>query len=354
MGHRSIRGPLLALVCVAICLSAVGCDSVAGRARTFKPVRGPVIAVLAQLPSRIVLLQPDTLDRVGEVRLRSQSIGMTSVDDMLLTAQCGGPADASDTRIGLVEPYAGRIEYLDMKILDPEEIWATTSGWCLALNGLIDAKGMRCERIDPRKRTFTELAIPPAGQAGTGAASTVWVLHKGVYGEQDRTIETFYIFGPTGDARLVKSETTATCDLCGFDDVVISVEEHTDGTRLARRDSDTGEVLDQAVIPGVQAGPGCAWSAGPVLALANQAHGPGSSVREVVLVDSATLKVLNRISVDGVGTVGPAGTGKVVVCEADGDVNVYLVENARLIAGTTIQGPAEELVEVSYLADSSE
>lgn len=353
MGHRSIIRPLFALVCAALCLSVAGCDAVAGRARKFDPVRGPVIAVLAQLPSRIVLLEPDSLEYVGEIRLRSQSIGMTTVNDMILTAQCGAPGDASDRRIGFVEPYAGRIDYLDLGILDPEEIWAADEGWCLALNGLIDQGGMRCERIDPEGRTFTELSFPPAGQAGTGAGKVVWVLRKEVYGEQDHVTEDFLVFRRSGEPRTVPSEGTATVDLCGFDDVVITVEQHADGTRLVRRNAETGEPLGEGTIPGVFAGPGCAWAAGPVLALANHASGEGRNIREVVLVDPSSLEVLNRIEADGVGAVGPAGDGRVVVCEADGDVGVYSIESARLVAGTTIDGPAEELLEVGYLQEAA-
>ncbi|PKQ29709.1 MAG: hypothetical protein CVT60_03910 [Actinobacteria bacterium HGW-Actinobacteria-10] len=350
MGHRSIQRSLTALVCTALCLTSAGCDAVAGRARQLEPVRGPVIAVLAQLPSRIVLLEPDTLKRIGEVRLRSQSIGMTATEDTILTAQCGRPGDASDTRIGFIEPYAGRIDYLDLNILDPEEIWSAGDGWCLALNGLIDARGMRCERIDPESRTFTELAIPPAGQAGAGAASTIWVLQKAVFGERDTVTESFFIFESSGKPRVVTSETTATCDLCGFDDVVVSVEDHAGDTRLVRRDAKTGEMLGDAVIEDVASGPGCAWSADTVLVLANQAEGAGVKVTEIVLVDPTSLVVSGRIPVDGVGAVGPAGTGRMVVCEANGEVSVYDIATTERIATTRIGGPAEELVEVAYLS----
>ncbi|MRR13044.1 hypothetical protein EG835_11430 [bacterium] len=120
-----------------------------------------------------------------------------------------------------------------------------------------------------------------------------------------------------------------------------------------RRDAASGEVLAERELPHLKVGPGCAWSAGGALVIGDYENGEGRAVHEVVIVDPVTLLELFRVEVDGLGCVGPAGKGRFVICEADGDVVVYRASDGTMLAGTSIQGRQEELLEVFYLGEES-
>lgn len=348
MGDRSVPRRVLAALCAAVCLSATGCDAIAGRTHTFKPVRDPLIAVLGQAPPRVDLLDARTLEVLQSVRLRSQALGMTVVGDSVVTAQCGDLGGSSDTKVGILRPFSGSIDYRDLGVLDPEEVWASGEGWCVALHGLVDSSGMKCSRIDLRSGKGEVLSIPPAGQAGAGTRDTVWILQQSVSGPDDLVTEDFYVFKASGEPKVIASDTTATVDVCGFDDAVITVARASGGTRLVRRDAVTGRVIAERTHPGITSAPGCAWAAGDVLVLADHAGSDDGEAREVVIVDPVTLEAGPRVPVDGVSAAGPAGNDRFVVCEIDGDVVVFRSSDGEMLCGTRLEGRPGELVEVVY------
>lgn len=351
MGHRYIHASTLIaiLLGVSICL---GCNSIAG-GDSFSPVRGPVVAVLGQSPFRVLLLDATTLADVGTVPLATQSIGMDSIGDRVLTAQCGQPGDKSDTRLGVIAPGAGRISYFDTGCLDPEAVFSTRSGWSVVVNGVIDEHGQRVERVIGAGTKVEPLTVPPAVQGGAATRDAVWLLCRpidtGAAPAADRLLRVSGE-GPAGQESLEVSATTA---LCGLSNALVSIHPVAGGTRIVLRDATTGAVMRERLVEGLTGGIGLLWGAGDRIIVADASQGDPSTVSRAVVFDEE-LRTLGEIEgLRGLTAAGIASDGSLVICEADGVVSIRDPKDFEVVTSRQVGTRTGELLDIAFVAPAS-
>ena len=346
MGLSVRRRILCALLVLATGVTQVGCAQRGGS--RFKPTREPVIAVLCQMSSEVVLLDPSDLRLVQRIPLQSQSLDMDALGREILTAQSGGHGVDMGREFGRIDLDSGRIEYTPQNSMDIQMVSAATGGWFMLTTGLVAADGQWLHRVsaDGRVENLTE-SPGVCGCAATDQA--VWVWHYWD-DETGKPKDRYAVYGPDGPPRDVSSEQSMTVSLCGYEDRVVAFGVDGDRAKLAIHDALTGGLRRLAYIDGFEMGPSYAWAAGRYVAIADGPYGDFYQATGLLFVDSVTLEVMGSIkSLHGVSAVNAGPEGQLIVCEGDGTVSLVEPDSFHVLETAVIGDPRGDLVDVEYV-----
>lgn len=147
MATRPIMPAVLGLACLALCVSACGGGGWhAGTARSGEAL----VAVLKTARLSVVEVYAATTGkRIGSVELRSPAFDIASDGDtgMLVTAQAGFAGDGCDDAIGVIDPTAGSIAYVELPWVNPAQV-VCAEGRAYVLHGLETADGLALSVVD--------------------------------------------------------------------------------------------------------------------------------------------------------------------------------------------------------------
>lgn len=135
----------LALVCAAV---GTGCDGGQGSAAA---IEGSVLAITSVSPDEVVLVEPETLDVIRRVRLRSVGVDPLALPErrMFVTAQCGGLGTEADDAIAVVDlARGGRVRYVRLPQPNPGSVELAGDGTVLVSHGVLTAGGIVMTRVD--------------------------------------------------------------------------------------------------------------------------------------------------------------------------------------------------------------
>lgn len=342
MGVWSLRG-LGMLVCTLGLLGS-GC---VWRGASFEETRQPVIAVLCQFSREVILLDPDSLQELERVPLRSQSLEFDARGREIVTAQTGGHDRDAGREFGRIDLDAGSVAYTRLKSVDIQSVAVARSGWLMLTTGLVGPDGQWLHRVSV-DGGVEDMFLPPGISSCTAAGDRVWVS-RFWDDEKGHPTDTYFVYDERGRPRELTSEMTQTVTLCGFDDAVIAFGLSNGLPRLVRHDALSGEVLANQPCEGFDEGPSWAWSAGRYIALADGPAADYYLADRLVLVDAVSLKTVGAMKVDGVSAVCEGEEGRLVVCEGDGEVSIVDPQSLEKLVSRKIGDPRGDMADVESI-----
>ena len=154
-----------------------GCTQSAGKGAAGDP--NSRLAVLGVSPPRVMLLDSQTLRETRSIPLRSASLDMAADGSGgLLTAQCGGPASASDSAVGLIRLAGAGVRYLRTAAIDPEAV-AFEGGTGLTIHGEIrgaSRAGTLIKGVGSDLPVLQPVELPQDTVQAAVGATRIWLL----------------------------------------------------------------------------------------------------------------------------------------------------------------------------------
>lgn len=341
-----VRGGVCRSLLVLLLAVPIGCS--AREYRSFEATKDPVIAVLCQMTREVVLLDPEDLDVVRRIPLKSQSLDFDSDGRQLLTAQTGGHGTEMGKEYGRVDLDAGAVKYTSLQSLDIQTVSVADDGWYMLTTGLVNERGQWLHRVSVDGEV-EDLQLAPGICGSTSAGDRVWVWHFWD-DETGEPSDQYMIYGPSGEPEVISSQLTMTLGACGFDQEVIAFGVDGATAALVRHDARTGRVLKIATVVGFEVGPSYAWSAGTYLAIADGPSADYYLATRLLLIDPRTLEVVRVVeSLRGVSAVTSGPNGYLIVCEGDGSVSLIDPATAKKCVTAKIGDPRGDLVDVAYM-----
>lgn len=346
MGLNMRRRGLCALLVLATGVVLVGCAQ-RSEAR-FKAMREPVIAVLCQMSSEVVLLDPSDLSVERRIPLRSQSLDMDVSGREILTAQSGGHGADMGREFGRIDLDAGTTAYTALESMDIQMVSAASDGWLMLTTGLVSADGQWLHRVSPDGQV-ANLKLDPGVCGCVATDEVVWVWHYWD-DETGNPKDRYLIYGPEGSPRSITSEQSMTVSLCGFRNQVVALGVEGKRAKLVSHDALTGAVGRVGYVGEFEVGPSYAWSAGPYVAIADGPYGDFYQATGLLFVDPVTLEIVGSIkSLNGVSAVNEGPNGQLIVCEGDGTVSLVEPGSFHVRNAAVIGDPRGDLVDAEYV-----
>ncbi len=343
MGSRWMRSALVWLLALG-CVLTTGCSK--DKPVTFKPVDGPVVAVLCQMSREVVLLDPGDLGELRRVKLSSQALDLGVLGRRLITAQCGGHGDEMGREYGALDLERGDLTYTKLGSMDTQMAAATREGWFMLTTGLVGPEGHWLHRVDSEGKV-EDLWLSPGVAGCAGTRDRVWVWHHWD-DESGAPSDGYYVYSAAGTPQSVSSEMTLTVSLCGFETEVVAFGRSGMDARLVRYSATDARILGEVLVGGFETGPAFAWAAGRYVAVAD---GPPQDTYEadrIVFVDAVTLEQAGVLQVRGVSSVSGGPDGGVLVAQGDGTVTYYDAD-LRAVTSTKVGDPRGEIVDLAYV-----
>ncbi len=317
----------------------------------FEPLAAPTLAVLLLEPPTVVLLNPETLTVEREIRLRSESIDIEARGDALVTAQCGGPGDASDSAVAVITPATGRVEYVETGFLDAEHVtpWgsAADSRW-LVIHGEVSNGGSAGAIVDAASLRARDYSLSTGILCAENVNGQVWATGLTGDGSGENLAEELFIGNDAG-WRLIEAVSDPVHAICEVDDGAVVVQSLDQGVaRIAVRDSEGREIRDGRV-GGFRAGVGraCSVKLG-LLAIADSDWRDPGRGEQIILVDSESLEATGHV----MGVPGPitlcAYEGALLVgCERTGEVLRIDTDTGKIVARVLLERSAVTMVDMT-------
>ncbi len=319
-----------------------------------------LLCALATDPPRVVLMDPGTLDVLGEIALESTALQMAVADDVLLTAQCGDPGAGSDDRIGVVDPFSGEVHYERTEALDPEGICFSGDGG-LVVHGEVRngvRQGTHITRQPGGGFSMRPMPLPDsttlAVADGEGGAYLLEVAIRVDVGREGRSRDRIWHFPVDGGKGSVVSEREGVTGLTGVGDGLAVA--HMDNTSTV-----AGAVLEvvplgkraarTASLDGLDHDPSTLLESDGVLFVAGfgweDLEDPGDTL---LAFDSGTLARLYSVSgLPGPCSMTAAAGVAYVACQGSGEVVALETRSGRQVARTRPCKTGFDLVDVEFV-----
>jgi hypothetical protein len=349
MGKPGIRGLVVVLAGVLACALVAGMFIRAKRPESgFGVPGGPVLAVLGLSPPRVMLVDPVSLEIEQTIALRSPSIDLDGEWPYVLTAQCGGPGDASDTVVGLLDLERGSLRYVDTGHLDPETV-CIAGDMAMCVHGEVLEHGMAGAVVDIDEGASEGVVVPHGTVAMTGAGDAAWLAERvpGVEGQssQDR----LWSFDRHG----VPSAIATVPPVLTMDGVGRKVFVLVDGPEptVMLLDATSGSLIGEVDLSGdlPSACRVCAIAEDRFAVSDYDGADPDDRSGGVVILEIGGMAV--RVDGDTPGPVAMAGTpgGLVVVCQSSGELVRVDEYTGMVVRRSKLTAELGDLVDVAYV-----
>ncbi len=358
MGFRSSLRCLLPGLVLMSAVWITGCDTVQDPMAVretrvgFQPVREPVIAVLAMRSPRVLLLDRRDLHTLQEVPLRSLSIDMDCSAERILTAQCGPPAERSDTAIGVLDLARGTRRYIETGHLGPERVVDVDGIWAFALSSSVLDAGMGADVLDLDEMKATGLTVPHGTRGFAAIRGRLWLAERWFGDGNETPTVHMYEFGADRSVRplpLDARDVAAIADT-GRGVVVVrwrpqhpeiaGAELYSYEETLVRSVELTGLAGEPVAVVGDGAG-------GFAVLSARGEDGPGSLVFVSGTADAPSWTVAH---IDGPVALASTNDAFVVGSRSTGEVRMIRATDGKVTLRRKVVAEAGDLADVGYCA----